>query len=216
VYVTESCNLAEFPLQKLRTIVQIIVAFITISPTYCEALSLLSMTASTHNLHSGPRDFTSTISRLTTSVLVLHPIACLLTFSAFILSILLLLRIRSAQASTGKSAPFSSNGMTLLTLLTLIASTLSAIITTAVVAVDVALVIVIGNQLSDNIDVASGMAGGMVLGVAVALWLVVGLSAWSIVQMRQNGRSEDVVLVSDVSGLPPSELFSVKYGSLKE
>jgi hypothetical protein len=201
VYVTESCNLAEIPLQKLRTVVQIIVAFITISPTYCEALSLLSMTASTHNLHSGPRDFTSTISRLTTSVLVLHPIACLLTFSAFILSILLLLRIRSAQASTGKSAPFSSNGMTHLTL---IASTLSAIIATAAVAVDVALVIVIGNQLSDNIDVASGMAGGMVLGVAVVLWLVVGLSAWSIVRMRQNGRREDVVLVSDVSGLPPS------------
>jgi hypothetical protein len=106
--------------------------------------------------------------------------------------------------------------MTLLTLLTLIASTLSAIITTATVAVDVALVIVIGNQLSDNIDVALGMAGGMVLGVAVVLWLAVGLSAWSIVRMRRNGRSEDVVLVSDVSGLPPSELLPVKYGSLKE
>jgi hypothetical protein len=69
--------------------------------------------------------------------------------------------------------------------MTLLVSTLSALVTTATLAIDVALVILVDNRLSDDIDVASGTAGWMVPGAAIALWLTVVISMRGMVRMRR-------------------------------
>lgn len=111
----------------------------------------------------GVSGYEDTISKGTTAALVLHPIACGLTFLAFLVSLLMVFRAR--VEGTARFASICS----------LVWGILAAILTTAVFLIDIIFVAIVRNKVrdeSDNeVDLHFDNAIWMVLGAAVALWL---------------------------------------------
>ncbi|KAF8163212.1 actin cortical patch SUR7/pH-response regulator pali [Crassisporium funariophilum] len=104
----------------------------------------------------------NSISRTVTAALVLHPIACGLTFLTLLISLFILRR--------------GSNGTSRLpSLLTLGIGSLAAILTTAVFLIDVIAVAIVRKRVRDasdgDLDLVWGNGVWMTLGAAVALWL---------------------------------------------
>ncbi|KAG7092349.1 hypothetical protein E1B28_008709 [Marasmius oreades] len=107
-------------------------------------------------------DFNDIITKTTTAALVLHPIACGLTFLTLLVSLFMLRR-----GSNGTSR-FPS-------LLTLGIGILTALLTTIVFLIDVIFVAVIRGRVNDRTDgevtLGYGNAVWMALGAALAIWL---------------------------------------------
>jgi len=103
----------------------------------------------------------SAISRALAAVLVLHPIACGLTFLAFLTS-LFILRWRGGGSSRVAS------------IFTLVIGLIAALLTTVVFLIDVIMVAVVRNRIRDETDgdVTGTWGNGvwMTLGATVALW----------------------------------------------
>jgi len=104
--------------------------------------------------------FENLISRTLTAALVLHPVACGLTFLAFVISLAMLRR--------------GTTGSRIASTLTLATAGLAALITTIIFLIDVILVAVVRKRVNDhsNGDVTLnwGNAVWMTLGATVALW----------------------------------------------
>ncbi|KAF9069908.1 actin cortical patch SUR7/pH-response regulator pali [Rhodocollybia butyracea] len=113
-------------------------------------------------LHLNSNELVNVISKTTTAALVLHPIACALTFMTFLLSLFMLHR--------------GSNGTARLpSLITLGFGILAALFTTIVFLIDVILVAVVRNHVKNDTDndvtLNWGNAVWMALGATIALWL---------------------------------------------
>ncbi|KAF5391373.1 hypothetical protein D9757_002008 [Collybiopsis confluens] len=102
------------------------------------------------------------VSKTTTAALVLHPIACALTFLTMLISLFMFRR--------GSNRPAR-----LPSLLTLIIGTLAALLTTIVFLIDVILVAVIRDHVKEDTDgdvsLNWGNAVWIALGATIALWL---------------------------------------------
>ncbi|KAI0665128.1 pali-domain-containing protein [Cubamyces menziesii] len=109
--------------------------------------------------------FTDTISRTLSAVLVLHPIACALTFVALVTS-LFITRRRSPQAIS-RSAAFATLGIALL----------AAVITTIIFLVDIIFVAVVRHKVDDEshdvLHLSWGNAVWMALAATIALWAAI-------------------------------------------
>ncbi|KAF9264791.1 hypothetical protein L218DRAFT_979476 [Marasmius fiardii PR-910] len=110
------------------------------------------------------QNFTDIITKATTAALVLHPIACGLTFLTLFVSLFMLRR-----GSNGTSR-FPS-------LLTLGIGILTALLTTIVFLIDVIFVAVVRGRVNDRTDgevtLGYGNAVWMALGAALATWLAI-------------------------------------------
>jgi len=114
------------------------------------------------DLHVDSNELANIISKTTTAVLVLHPIACALTFVTFLISLFMLRR--------------GSNGTSRLpSFLTLGFGILATLLTTIVFLIDVILVAVVRNRIKNDTDgdvtLNWGNAVWMALGATIALWL---------------------------------------------
>jgi hypothetical protein len=125
--------------------------------------------------------FVNITSKALTAVLVLHPIACGLAFIALILSFIM------ARPTSGTTR-FSS-------LMTLLASLLAAVLTTAIFVIDVVLVAVVRHHVRDqsdnNVTAKYGNGVWMVLGAMIALWLAIITATCGIFQILRNRRNVD-------------------------
>ncbi|KAJ7582895.1 pali-domain-containing protein [Mycena floridula] len=106
--------------------------------------------------------FTDVISKVTTASMVLHPIACGLTFLVFLVSLFMLHR--------------GSNGTSRLpSLITLVLGTLAAVLTTIIFLIDVIFIAIVRKRIENDTDnevhLGWGNAVWMVLGATIALWL---------------------------------------------
>ncbi|KAI0375035.1 pali-domain-containing protein [Pilatotrama ljubarskyi] len=105
--------------------------------------------------------FSDTISRSLSAVLVLHPIACALTFLALVTSLFITSR-RSQYIS--RPAALTTLGIALL----------AAIITTIIFLIDVIFVAVVRHRINDEshgvLQLSWGNAVWMALGATIALW----------------------------------------------
>ncbi|KAI0082731.1 pali-domain-containing protein [Panus rudis PR-1116 ss-1] len=103
----------------------------------------------------------NTISRATTAALVLHPIACALTFVA-LLTALGMVRRRTGNVSS------------LASILTFLVGFVAALLTTIVFLIDVIAVAVVRHRIRDDTDGSLNLNWGnavwMTLGATVALW----------------------------------------------
>lgn len=108
-------------------------------------------------------------------MLVLHPVACALTFLALILSLFMLRR--TAGTTRGAS------------LLTLLASLLAALVTTAVFLIDVIFVAIVRQRVRKESDgdvtLTWGNAVWMALGATIALWLAILGATCGLFQIRR-------------------------------
>ncbi|KAI5829202.1 hypothetical protein K523DRAFT_242716 [Schizophyllum commune Tattone D] len=111
---------------------------------------------------SGVSDLQDTISKVTTAALVLHPIACGLTFLAFLVSVLMVCRGRDGPAR-------------LPSICSLLWGIFAAVLTTAVFLIDIIFVAIVRNKVrdksDDQVDLHFDAAIWMVLAAAVALWI---------------------------------------------
>uniref|UniRef100_D8PWX6 Pali-domain-containing protein n=2 Tax=Schizophyllum commune (strain H4-8 / FGSC 9210) TaxID=578458 RepID=D8PWX6_SCHCM len=111
---------------------------------------------------SGVSDLEDTISKVTTAALVLHPIACGLTFLAFLVSVLMVCRGRDGPAR-------------LPSICSLLWGIFAAVLTTAVFLIDIIFVAIVRNKVrdksDDQVDLHFDAAIWMVLAAAVALWV---------------------------------------------
>lgn len=110
------------------------------------------------------------ISRAISAVLVLHPIACGITFLALVASFFIIRRRSDGEISRGAS------------LITVIVGLLAALLATVVFVVDVVFVAVVRDRVKGESDGVLALNWGnavwMVLGAALALWLaLVGVCA---------------------------------------
>ncbi|KAJ8078663.1 hypothetical protein PM082_012946 [Marasmius tenuissimus] len=138
---------------------------------YCTSSVSVSVLGFDHNTAAKCSDrqlgyaFDSTVAdvlQTTTAALVLHPIACGLTFLSLLVSLFMLRR--------------GSNGTSRLpSLLTLGIGILTALLTTVVFLIDVIFVAVVRGRINDRTDGAISLDYGnavwMVLGAAIALWI---------------------------------------------
>lgn len=103
------------------------------------------------------------ISHTLTAALVLHPVACALTFISLIVSLSMLRRGYDGTVSRISS------------IVTLVFTSLAAIITTIVFLIDVSFVAIVHNKVKKDTDndlqLNWGNAVWMVLGAAIALWM---------------------------------------------
>jgi len=108
--------------------------------------------------------FENLISRALTAALVLHPIACGLTFLALVLSLFMAKR---GQTGASRVASFFTLG----------SSILAALITTIVFFIDVGLVASVRHKVKNDTDgdvtLNWGNAVWMILGAAIAIWAAV-------------------------------------------
>ncbi|KDQ60710.1 hypothetical protein JAAARDRAFT_31686 [Jaapia argillacea MUCL 33604] len=106
-------------------------------------------------------NYQNLISRATTAVFVLHPIACGLAFLALLASLLMVLPRR--EPSRGAS------------ILTLLLGILAAFVTTVIFLVDVIGIAIVRSKVhsatSGELTLSWGNAVWMVLGATIALWL---------------------------------------------
>ncbi|KAI0647186.1 pali-domain-containing protein [Trametes meyenii] len=113
-----------------------------------------------HALHVN--GFTDTISRTLSAVLVLHPIACALTFLALVASLFI----------TSRRSPYTISRPAALT--TLGVGLLAAVITTIIFLVDVIFVAVVRHRINDEshgvLQLSWGNAVWLTLGATIALW----------------------------------------------
>ncbi|KAJ4488107.1 pali-domain-containing protein [Lentinula aciculospora] len=113
-------------------------------------------------LSIGSNELANVVSETTTAALVLHPIACAMTFLTLFVSLFMLRR--------------GSNGTARLpSLMTLGAGILATLLTTVVFLIDVIVVAVVRDHVKDNtngiVTLDWGNAGWMTLGATIALWL---------------------------------------------
>ena len=108
-------------------------------------------------------------------MLVLHPIACGLTFLALVLSLFMLRR--TAGTTRGAS------------LFTLLASLLAALLTTTAFLIDVILVAIVRHRVRKETDgdvsLTWGNAVWMALGATIALWLAILGATCGLFQIRR-------------------------------
>jgi len=117
--------------------------------------------------------FENLISRTTTAALVLHPVACSLTFLALLVSLFMLRR------SSGTSRVFSA--------LTTIFGGLAALVTTVVFLIDVSLVAIVKNRIdSSDLTLNWGNAVWMALGATIAIWVSIAGACWGIIARRHK------------------------------
>lgn len=106
----------------------------------------------------------NTISRALTAALVLHPIACGLTFLALLMSLFMAKR---GQTGASRAASFFTLGSGLL----------AALITTIVFFIDIALVASVRHKVKNDTDgdvsLNWGNAVWMILGAAIGIWAAV-------------------------------------------
>ncbi|KAI0673087.1 pali-domain-containing protein [Trametes maxima] len=106
--------------------------------------------------------FTNTISRTLSAVLVLHPIACALTFLALVAS--LFITRRRSPHTISRPAALTTLGLGLL----------AAVVTTIIFLVDVIFVAVIRHRINDEshgvLQLSWGNAVWLALGATIALW----------------------------------------------
>jgi len=135
-------------------------------------------------LHLDSNELVNIISKTTTAALVLHPIACALTFVTFLVSLFMLRR------GTNGTARLPS-------LLTLGFGMLATLLTTIVFLIDVILVAVVRKHVKNDTDgditLNWGNAVWMALGATIALWLAMlgacgGVCAWG--SRNRTRRSE--------------------------
>ncbi|KAL1745639.1 hypothetical protein HDZ31DRAFT_81817 [Schizophyllum fasciatum] len=111
---------------------------------------------------SGVSDLEDTISKVTTAALVLHPIACGLTFLAFLVSALMVCRGRDGPAR-------------LPSICSLLWGIFAAVVTTAVFLIDIIFVAIVRNKVrdksNDQVDMHFDNAIWMALAAAAALWV---------------------------------------------
>jgi len=110
----------------------------------------------------GAGDINDVISRVSTSVLVLNPIATALTFFAFLLSLFML---RKGANGTSRLPSF----------LTFAVGVFAALATTAAFIANIAIVALVRNRIRSNYDGSVRFDWGngvwMTLGATIALWL---------------------------------------------
>ncbi|KII89211.1 hypothetical protein PLICRDRAFT_175431 [Plicaturopsis crispa FD-325 SS-3] len=110
-------------------------------------------------------DIENWISKVTTAALVLHPVACGLSFLAFLISLHMTHRAYRGVQTTSRLASF----------FTLAFGLLAALVTTVVFLIDVIFVAVVRNKVHDHtsgsLDLTWGNAVWMALGATVALWV---------------------------------------------
>ncbi|KAI8998512.1 hypothetical protein BD414DRAFT_512131 [Trametes punicea] len=106
--------------------------------------------------------FTDTISRSLSAVLVLHPIACALTFVALVTSLFI----------TSRRSPYTVSRPAALT--TLGVALLAAVVTTIIFLLDVIFVAVVRHRIDDEshgvLHLSWGNAVWLTLGATIALW----------------------------------------------
>ncbi|KAH8117346.1 pali-domain-containing protein [Phellopilus nigrolimitatus] len=122
-----------------------------------------------------------TLSRSVTSVLVLHPIACGLTFLGLVLSLFILLQ----PASRAR----------LCSSVTLIVSILASVLTTIVFLIDVIFVAVVQHKLKNatkgDVKATWGSGTWMILAAAVLLWAACFGACCGIFATRGRRRKQD-------------------------
>ncbi|THU86424.1 pali-domain-containing protein [Dendrothele bispora CBS 962.96] len=120
---------------------------------------------------------TNLISRTTTAALVLHPIACALTFVTLLVS---LFTFRQAASR-------------LIYLVTLGVGILAALFSTIVFLIDVILVAVVRNHVNDQTDgdltLNWGNAVWMCLGATIALWLAMAAACAGVCGCGRRSRN---------------------------
>ncbi|EIN07466.1 pali-domain-containing protein [Punctularia strigosozonata HHB-11173 SS5] len=124
------------------------------------------------------------ISKALTAALVLHPIACALTFVALFFSLFMLHRSRTGGVDAGSRVA---------SLLTFFSAFLAALITTVVFLIDVILVAVVRHRVHKDSDgvltLSWGNAVWMALGATVALWLSLLGSCAGIFAIRRQRKA---------------------------
>ncbi|KAI4527501.1 hypothetical protein K525DRAFT_217120 [Schizophyllum commune Loenen D] len=130
---------------------------------------------------SGVSDLQDTISKVTTAALVLHPIACGLTFLAFLVSVLMVCRGRDGPAR-------------LPSICSLLWGIFAAVLTTAVFLIDIIFVAIVRNKVrdksDDQVDLHFDAAIWMVLAAAVALWISLIGGCCGVCACGGRGRKE--------------------------
>jgi len=126
--------------------------------------------------------FENLISRTLTAVLVLNPVACGLTFLAFIISLAL---IRHGYSNSPRVA----------SLFTLVVGTLAGLITTIILLIDIGLVASVRSKVkkdtSGDLQLNWGNAVWMVLGAALAIWASLIGACASVCSGRRNIRKPE-------------------------
>ncbi|KAL1667735.1 actin cortical patch SUR7/pH-response regulator pali [Schizophyllum commune] len=129
----------------------------------------------------GVSDLQDTISKVTTAALVLHPIACGLTFLAFLVSVLMVCRGRDGPAR-------------LPSICSLLWGIFAAVLTTAVFLIDIIFVAIVRNKVrdksDDQVDLHFDAAIWMVLAAAVALWISLIGGCCGVCACGGRGRKE--------------------------
>ncbi|KAI0831452.1 actin cortical patch SUR7/pH-response regulator pali [Trametes gibbosa] len=128
--------------------------------------------------------FSDTISRTLSAVLVLHPIACALTFLALLASLFI----------TSRRSPYTVSRPAALT--TLLVALLAAVIATVIFLLDVIFVAVVRHKINDKshgiLQLSWGNAVWMTLGATVALWGSVVSSSMGLCGVRRGNGSKRV------------------------
>ncbi|KAG8936588.1 hypothetical protein FRC02_001083 [Tulasnella sp. 418] len=124
---------------------------------------------------TGNNDILDVINRALTFVLVLHPIACALTFLALLFALFLVFRPGKGRITS-----------ILVTIITLLA----ALLTTLVFIIDIVLVQVVKSRLKSategNAYAKWGPIPWMTLGAAIALWIATVMSCLGIFRGRRK------------------------------
>ena len=130
----------------------------------------------------GLDDNLDALNRVLTAALVLHPIACGITFIALVISLFMLRR-----GSNGLSARLPS-------FLTLGFGALAGILTTAVFLIDVIMVAILRSRVRDQtegqVTAVWGNAVWMTLGATVATWLAICGACCGMVIGRRRSRNK--------------------------
>ncbi|KAI0780791.1 pali-domain-containing protein [Trametes elegans] len=126
--------------------------------------------------------FTDTISRTLSAVLVLHPIACALTFLALVTSLFI----------TSRRSPYTVSRPAVLT--TLGIALLAAVIATIIFLVDVIFVAVVRHKINDEshgvLQLSWGNAVWLTLGATIALWGAIVSDCAGICAFGRRSRSK--------------------------
>jgi len=121
------------------------------------------------------------ISRTLTAVLVLHPIACALTFLALTVSIVTLLKRRNSVAAASRISA----------LVTMVLGGLAALLTTIVFLIDVSLVAIVRRKVNNsNLTLTWGNAVWMALGATILLWFSVVGACCGVIAIRRQRKTE--------------------------
>ncbi|EAU88452.1 hypothetical protein CC1G_11924 [Coprinopsis cinerea okayama7 len=129
-------------------------------------------------------DIRDLVSRTTTAAFVLNPIATGLTFFAFVVSLFMLRRDTAfSQSRFGSTTVKTTRTSRIASFVTFALGLLAALAATTAFLINVVIVAVVRNRLSDATDSVTlnwGNAVWMTLGAAVALWIAVIGAIWGV------------------------------------